>query len=209
MQYAETDSCNGDGVYVVVSPSLDGAIRVIGLLREDGLVRGEADVKVDCERLDWWLREVSDDIDPSKSREDGDVVDFKLLRSELPKDEIPFSPLIGRLKTLTLIHTQTLLYSFNGSFPKQKKAKKMILEAGIIHQLIIIFVISLGGKLEVGNKPTREKLPWTFSQLIHGRRPAETFETRLKAVNDVPKIISVKAIAMRRRYRLVVIFELD
>ena len=85
----------------------------------------------------------------------------------------------------------------------------MILEAGRVHQMIIIFVINWGGKIEVGNKPTREKLLWTFSQLIHGRRPTETFEKMLNAVNDVPKIISIRAIAMRRIYWLVVRSELD
>jgi hypothetical protein len=147
---------------------------------------------------------VSDDIE-LKSREDEEVVDLKLLRSEPLKNGLPFSLLIGRLKTLTLIHTQTFLYSFKASSPKPKKAKKMILEAGRVHQMIIIW----GGKIEVGNKPTREKLLWTFSQLIHGRRPTETFEKRLKAVNDVPKIISIKAIAMRRRYRSAFMAELD
>ena len=85
----------------------------------------------------------------------------------------------------------------------------MILEAGTVHQMVITFVISRGGKTEVGNESTRGKLVWTFSQLIHGRRPTETFEKRLKAANDMPKVISVNAIAMRRRYRLVVMAELD
>jgi hypothetical protein len=83
---------------------------VIGLLREDG---GEASVMVDCENWDWWLTEASDDIDLLKSREDVKVVVLKLLSSEFPKNELPFSPLVGSLtrKTLTLIHTQTFLYS--------------------------------------------------------------------------------------------------
>ena len=152
---------------------------------------------------------MNDDIVLSKSREDEEVVDLKVLRSGPPKDDLPFSPLIGRLKTLTLIHTQTILYPFNASSPKPKKAKKMIHDAGRVHQVIIIFVISWRGKVEVGNKPTREKLLWTFSQLIHGRRPTETFEKMLKAVKDIPMIISVKAIAMRRIYRLVVIVEFN
>ena len=163
---------------------------------------------VDCEKYERWLTEVSVDIDLLlKSREDDD--DLKLLRSETPKTDLSLSPPIGRLKTLTLIHTQTFLYSFDASSPKPKKVKKMILEAGSIHQRTIIFVLSWGGRIEVGIKSTREKLRWTLSQLIHGRRPAETFEKRTKAVNDVPKIISVKAIAIRRRYRLVVMSELD
>lgn len=194
---------------IAASSSFDRGIRVIGLLREDGLVRGEASVMVDCEKIDWWLTEVNDDIDLLKSREDEVVVDLKLLRRGPLKNGLPFSPLIGRFKTLTLIHSQTFLYSFNGSSPKPKKAKKMILETGRDHQMIIIFVISWGGKIEVGNKPTREKLLWTFSQLIHGRRPPEIFDTRLKAVNDVPKIISNRAIVMKRRYPLVVMVELD
>ena len=99
---------------------------------------------------------MSDDIGLLKSRENEEVVDLNLLT------------LIGRLKTLTLIHTQTFLYSLNASSPKPKKAKKMILEAGRVHQMIIIFVVSWGGRIEVGNNPTREKLLWTFSQLIHG-----------------------------------------
>ena len=144
-----------------------------------------------------------------KSREEEEVVDLKLLRRVPPKGDLPFLSLTGRLKTLTLIHTQTFLYSFNASSSKPRKAKKMILEAGRVHQMIIVFVISWGGKIEVENKPTREKLPWTFSQLIHGRRPMETLEKRLKVVNDIPKVISVKAIAMRRRYRLVVMAGLD
>ena len=167
---------------------------------------GEASVTVDCENIDWWLTEVNDDIDLlPKSREDEEVVDLKLLRSEPPKNNLRFSPLVGRL---TLIHTQTFLYSFNASSPKPKKVKKMILEAGIVHQMII-FVISWCGEVEVGNKPTRKKLLCTFSQLIHGRRPTETFEKRLNAVNDVPNIISTRAIAMRRIYRLAVMDELD
>ena len=86
----------------------------------------------------------------------------------------------------------------------------MILEAGIVHQLIIRFVIDRLGKSEVENEPTREKSLWTFSQLIHGRRPMmETFEKMLKAVTDVPNIISIRAIEMRRMYRLVVRNELD
>jgi len=197
-------------VYVVASPYFDRDIRVIGLLRKDGLVTGEARVNVDCEKLDWWLTEVrvSDDIDLLlKPREDEEVVDLKLLRSGPPKNDLPFSRLIGRLKTLTLIHTQIFLYGFNASSPK--KAKKMILEAGRVHQMTIIFLTSWGCKIEVGNKPTPDKSLWTFSQLIHGRRPTETFEKRLKAVNDVPKIISIRAIAMRRIYWLVVMDELD
>jgi hypothetical protein len=194
---------------VVDSLYFDREIRVIGFLREDGLVRGEASVKVDCEKLDWWLRVVSDDIDLLlKSREDGEAVNVKLLRSGPPEDGLPFSPIIGRLKTLALIHAQPFLYGFNASSPKKAKIK-MMLEAGIVHQMIIIFVIDWGGKLEVGNKPIREESLWTLSQLIHGRRPTETFEKRLKAVNDVPKIISIRAIAMRRIYRLVVKVELD
>ena len=152
---------------------------------------------------------VSDDIDLLlKGREDEEV-NLKLLRSEPPGNDLRFSPLIGRLKTLTLIHTQTFLYGFDASSPKPKKAKKMILEEGIVHQMIIIFVIRWGCKFELGNEPTREKSLWTFSQLIHGRRPAETFEKMLNAVNDVPKIISIRAIAMRRIYWLVVRSELD
>ena len=75
-----------------------------------GLLRGEANVKVDCENCDWWLMEVSDDIDLMllKSREE-EVVDLKLLRSVPPSDGLPLSPFIGCLKTLTLIHTQTFL----------------------------------------------------------------------------------------------------
>ena len=57
----------------------------------------------------------------------------------------------------------------------------MILEAGTVHQTVITFVISWGGKTEVGNESTREKLVWTFSQLIHGRRPRETFEKKVKS----------------------------
>ena len=152
---------------------------------------------------------VSDDIDLLlKGREDEEV-NLKLLRSEPPGNDLRFSPLIGRLKTLTLIHTQTFLYGFDASSPKPKKAKKMILEAGIVHQMIIILVIRWGCKFELENEPTREKSLWTFSQLIHGRRPAETFEKMLNAVNDVPKIISIRAIAMRRIYWLVVRSELD
>ena len=171
---------------------------------------GEASVTVDCENIDWWLTEVNDDIDLlPKSREDEEVVGLKLLRSEPLKNDLRFSPLVGRLKTLALTHTQTFLYSFNASSPKPKNAKKMILEAGIVHQMIIIFVISWCGEVEVGNKPTRKNLLCTFSQLIHGRRPTETFEKRLNAVNDVPNIISTRAIAMRRIYRLAVMDELD
>ena len=167
---------------------------MIGLLRKDGSVSGEASVMVDCEKRDWWLTVVSDDIDLLKLREDVEVVVvLKFLSSEFPKNELPFSLLIGNLKTL--IHSQTILYSFDASSPKPKKAKNMILEAGIVHQRIM----SWGGKIEVGNKPTREKLLWTFSQLIHGRRPIDTFEKMLNAVIDIPKTVSIKAIAMRRR----------
>ena len=76
-----------------------------------GLLRGEANVKVDCENCDWWPMEVSDDIDLMllKSREEEEVVDLKLLRSVPPRNGLPLSPFIGRLKTLTLIHTQTFL----------------------------------------------------------------------------------------------------
>ena len=66
---------------------------MIGLLRKDGLVRGEASVIVECEKLDWWLTVVeSDDIDfLPKSREDEEVVDLKLLRSGPPKNDPRFS----------------------------------------------------------------------------------------------------------------------
>ena len=132
---------------------------------------------------------MSDDIDfLLKSGEDEEVVDLKLLRNGLPKNDLPFSHLICRSKTLTLIHTQTFIYSFNASSSNPKKAKKMILEVGGAHQMIIIFVINWGAKIELGNKPTREKLLWTLSQLNHGRRPTEIFEKRLKAVKEVPKI---------------------
>ena len=205
MTCAGTSSCDGD---VDASlPYFDREIRVIGLLikeEDDGLVvvvRGEVEerVTVDCEKLDWWLMVVNDDMDLLlKSREEDEEDNLKLLRSEPPEIDLLFS-FSRRLKTLTLIHTQIFLYGFNASSPKPKKAKKMILEAGIVHQLIIRFVIDRLGKSEVENEPTREKSLWTFSQLIHGRRPMmETFEKMLKAVTDVPNIISIRAIEMRR-----------
>ena len=200
-------------------PYFDREIRVIGLLikEDDGLVvvvvRGEVEesVTVDCEKLDWWLMVVNDDMDLLlKSREDEEEEDnLKLLRSEPPPEIDLLLSFSGRLKTLILIHTQTFLYGFNASSPKPKQAKKTILEAGIVHQLIIRFVIDWVDKSEVGKEWTREKSLWTFSQLIHGRRPRDTFEKMLKAVKDVPNIISIKAIEMRRMYRLVVRNELD
>lgn len=38
---------------MAASPYFDREIRVIGLLREDGLVIGEVSVAVDCEKSDW------------------------------------------------------------------------------------------------------------------------------------------------------------
>ena len=147
MTCAGTSSCDGDVDDSL--PYFDKEIRVIGLLlkEEDGLVvvvRGEVEerVTVDCEKLDWWLMVVNDDMDLLlKSREEEEEDNLKLLRSEPPPEIDLLLSFSGRLKTLILIHTQTFLYGFNASSPKPKKAKKMILETGIVHQLIIRFVI--------------------------------------------------------------------
>ena len=98
-------------------PYFDREIRVIGLLKEkDGLVvvvRGELEesVTVDCEKLDWWLMVVNDDMDLLlKSREDEEEEDnLKLLRSEPPPEIDLLLSFSGRLKTFTLIHTQIFL----------------------------------------------------------------------------------------------------
>ena len=158
-------------------------------------------VTVDCERWDSWPADVGDNVDLwSCEGEEMDDLRFtrcrarvvrlmqtsqskrkkitkprkntNLLRNiESPNNDEPFSPPTGRLKTFTMIHPQILLYSFNASSPKPKKAKKMRVEAGRVHQRSIIVLTNCGGNSMAENKPTREKLLWTFSQLIHGRRP--------------------------------------
>jgi hypothetical protein len=75
------------------------------------------------------------------------------------------------LRTVLLNHTHTFLYSFLASSPKPKKTKKIIDDAGIVHQNKNTILKYSGGMPTIANRSTLEKLECTSAQLVQGRRP--------------------------------------
>ena len=114
-----------------------------------------------------------------------------------------------RLKTTRWIQWKQAAYSLSASWPNAKKTKKMTAEAGNDHQEKYVHRRTNGGMRISGKRPTREKLKWTFCQLIHGLRPLRIVNHMLKTINRTTQNIWTTAIAIRRRYVIVVNAEFE
>jgi len=75
----------------------------------------------------------------------------------------------GRRRTLVFNQEKHFLYSSMASFPKEKNATKIQVEAGMNHHMTVNVLRIKGGINALKYWSTRRKSEWTSAQVVHGR----------------------------------------